>query len=121
RSRSRSTRKRSANWAPSSFALTAIDNVAQLHGLEDGRSLLDQLRPHVDRAGELFDGLTPETGTRLSNDAEMLKQELKAMGFAEPNSAARHIADWRSAKARSLRSPPAMQAFEAMLPALLPA
>jgi glutamate-ammonia-ligase adenylyltransferase len=99
----------------------ALDNVAQLHGLEDGSSLLGQLRPHVDRAGELFDGLTPETGTRLSNDAEMLKQELKAMGFAEPNSAARHIADWRSAKARSLRSPPAMQAFEAMLPALLPA
>jgi glutamate-ammonia-ligase adenylyltransferase len=99
----------------------ALDNVAQLHGLEDGRSLLGQLRPHVDRAGELFDGLTPDTGTRLSNDAEMLKQELKAMGFAEPNSAARHIADWRSAKARSLRSPPAMQAFEAMLPALLPA
>lgn len=101
--------------------LQALDNVAQLHGLNDGDALLGQLRPHVERAGELFDGLTPETGTRLSNDPDMLKQELKTMGFAEPNSAARHIADWRSAKARSLRSPPAMQAFEAMLPALLPA
>jgi glutamate-ammonia-ligase adenylyltransferase len=99
----------------------ALDNVARLHGLENGDALLMQLRPHVERAGELFDGLTPDTGTRLSNDPDILKQELKAMGFAEPKSAARHIADWRSAKARSLRSPPAMQAFEAMLPALLPA
>ena len=97
----------------------ALDNVAQLHGLEDGNALLGQLRPYVERAGELFDGLTPETGARLSNDPDMLKQELKAIGFAEPHSAARHIADWRSAKARSLRSPPAIQAFEAMLPALL--
>ena len=99
----------------------ALDNVAQLHGLDDGEALLGQLRPHVDRAGELFDSVTPETGARLSNDPDVLKQELKAMGFADPNSAARHIADWRSAKARSLRSPPAIQAFEAMLPALLPA
>ena len=99
----------------------ALDNVARLHGLEDGEALLGQLRPYVDRAGELFDSVTPETGARLSNDPDVLKQELKAMGFADPNSAARHIADWRSAKARSLRSPPAIQAFEAMLPALLPA
>ena len=99
----------------------ALDNVARLHGLEDGEALLRQLRPYVDRAGELFDSVTPETGARLSNDPDVLKQELKAMGFADPNSAARHIADWRSAKARSLRSPPAIQAFEAMLPALLPA
>jgi glutamate-ammonia-ligase adenylyltransferase len=99
----------------------ALDNVAQLHGLENGDALLAQLRPHVERAGELFDGLTPDTGARLSNDPDILKQELKAMGFTEPQSAARHIADWRSAKARSLRSPPAIQAFEAMLPALLPA
>jgi len=99
----------------------ALDNVAQLHGLDDGEALLGQLRPHVDRAGELFDSVTPETGARLSNDPDVLKQELKTMGFADPNSAARHIADWRSAKARSLRSPPAIQAFEAMLPALLPA
>jgi len=99
----------------------ALDNVARLHGLENGDALLGQLRPHVERAGALFDGLTPETGPRLSNDPDMLRQELKAIGFAEPHSAARHIADWRSAKARSLRSPPAIQAFEAMLPALLPA
>src|SRR6185503_9971657 len=39
--------------------------------------------------------------------------------FSDPGLAVRHIADWRSGKARSLRSPPAQQAFEAMLPGLL--
>ena len=43
------------------------------------------------------------------------------MGFADPEPAARHVADWRSGKARSLRSPAAQQAFEAMLPGLLQA
>ena len=43
------------------------------------------------------------------------------MGFADPEAAARHVVDWRSGKARSLRSPAAQQAFEAMLPGLLQA
>src|SRR4029079_6262420 len=41
------------------------------------------------------------------------------LAFSDPASAARHIADWRSGKARSLRSPAAQHAFEAMLPGLL--
>jgi glutamate-ammonia-ligase adenylyltransferase len=57
----------------------------------------------------------------LSNDPDILRADLRSLGFADPNGAARHIADWRSRKARSLRSPPAAQAFEAMLPALLQA
>jgi [glutamine synthetase] adenylyltransferase / [glutamine synthetase]-adenylyl-L-tyrosine phosphorylase len=97
----------------------ALDNAAQLHGLADGDALLDLLRPHVERAGEIFDGLEPDSSIRLSNDPDILKEELKTLGFAEPNSALRHIANWRSGKARSLRSPPARQAFDAMLPGLL--
>ena len=50
-----------------------------------------------------------------------MKRELDELGFADTDSAARHIADWRSGKARSLRSPAAQQAFEAMLPGLLAA
>ena len=41
------------------------------------------------------------------------------MGFTDPEGAARHVAQWRSGKARSLRSPAAQHAFEAMLPALM--
>ena len=97
----------------------ALDNVARLHGMPDGDALLDLLRPHVEQAGAIFDGLAPETSLRLSNDPEILNEELRSFGFSDPALAARHIADWRSGKARSLRSPPAQQAFEAMLPGLL--
>ncbi len=97
----------------------ALDNVAQLHGLADGGQLLGQLRPHVERAAAIFDSLAPDTSARLSNDRDILDEELKTLGFSDSNEAARHIANWRSGKARSLRSPPAQQAFEAMLPGLL--
>jgi glutamate-ammonia-ligase adenylyltransferase len=99
----------------------ALDNVAQLHGLSDGAELLGMLRPHVDRAGTIFDGLAPESSARLSNDAQILAEELQSLGFEDPGAAVRHVTNWRSGKARSLRSPAAQQAFEAMLPRLLAA
>jgi glutamate-ammonia-ligase adenylyltransferase len=99
----------------------ALDNLAQLHGFADGTGLLDLLRPHVERAGEIFDSLAPESGPRLPNDPQILALELARLGFTDVEGALRHVADWRSGKARSLRSPPASQAFEAMLPGLLEA
>lgn len=99
----------------------ARDRVARLHGLENGAELLDLLRPHVERAGALFDGLAPETSGRLSNDPDILLEELRTIGFSDPAAAARRIADLRSGRARSLRSPTAQTAFEAMLPGLLSA
>jgi glutamate-ammonia-ligase adenylyltransferase len=98
---------------------SALDNVAQLHGLPSGETLLNALRPVVDAAGTIFDGLTPDSTQRLSNDPDIIEEELATMGFAEPALAARHVVDWRSGKARALRSAPARQAFEAMLPALM--
>jgi glutamate-ammonia-ligase adenylyltransferase len=99
----------------------ALDNVAELHGLENGAALLDLLRPHVEETGRIFDSLAPDERRQLSNDPAILKRELAELGFADSGTAARHVADWRSGKARSLRSPAARQAFEAMLPTLLPA
>jgi len=99
----------------------ALDNVALLHGLVDGGALIGELRPHVDAVGRIFDSLSPGERGFLSNDPDILNKELAALGFADPDAAARHVARWRSGKARSLRSPAAQQAFEAMLPALLPA
>ena len=101
------------------FAPAALDNVAGLHGLEDGNALLDLLRPCVERAGAIFDSLAPDSSASLSNDRDILVEELRSLGFSEPASAVRHVADWRSGKARSLRSPAAQHAFEAMLPGLL--
>src|SRR5437763_10137715 len=99
----------------------ALDNVAQLHGLSGGQALLDLLAPRVEAAGAIFDGLAPEASPRLSNDPQILALELTRLGFTDVEAAMRHVADWRSGKARSLRSPPASQAFEAMLPGLLEA
>jgi [glutamine synthetase] adenylyltransferase / [glutamine synthetase]-adenylyl-L-tyrosine phosphorylase len=97
----------------------ALDNVAELHGQPDGDALLDRLRPHVERVGAIFDSLAPDVGTRLSNDPDILKEELASLGFADSAAAGRHVLNWRSGRARSLRSPAAQQAFEAMLPELL--
>jgi len=99
----------------------ALDNVAQLHGLGHGPALLDLLRPHVEKTGEIFDSLAPDERRQLSNDPDILADELAQLGFPDVEIVLRHIADWRSGKARSLRSPPAQQAFEAMLPGLLEA
>jgi glutamate-ammonia-ligase adenylyltransferase len=99
----------------------AIDNVAQLAGLATGSQLIDELRPHVERVGTIFDSLAPDDRKQLSNDPLILGDELAALGFGDGASAARHVANWRSGKARSLRSPAAQQAFEAMLPDLLQA
>jgi glutamate-ammonia-ligase adenylyltransferase len=99
----------------------ALDQVARLHGLDQGSELLELLRPHVERAGVLFDGLAPETTGRLSNDSDILLGELRTIGFKDPAMAALRIGGLRSGRARSLRSPAAQVAFEAMLPGLLTA
>ncbi len=99
----------------------ALDNVARLDGLADGDELLKRLEPHVDQAGRMFDSLSPGERGQLSNATDILQRELKELGFNDPVAAARHVGDWRSGRARSLRSPPAQQAFEAMLPGLMQA
>ena len=100
---------------------SALDNVARLHGVEDGAALIALVRPQVEAAGQLFDGLMPGERTVLSNDPDMLRQELAGIGFADPAAVARYVGEWRSGKARALRSPAAQAAFEAMLPGLLKA
>ena len=97
----------------------ALDGVAQLHGMASGDDLIAMLRPHVERSETLFNSLAPDREGRLSNDPDILVDELKALGLAEPDVALKRVNDWRSGRARSLRSPAARIAFEAMLPALL--
>lgn len=99
----------------------ALDGVAGLDGLADGAALIDSLRRHVDFVRERFDGLSPENGPSLSNDPDLLSEQLAAMGYADSTQVTRMIAGWRSGQVRSLRSPPARAAFEAMLPVLLAA
>ncbi|MEA1071889.1 bifunctional [glutamine synthetase] adenylyltransferase/[glutamine synthetase]-adenylyl-L-tyrosine phosphorylase [Sphingomonas sp. LY160] len=98
---------------------SALAAVAALDGCADAEELLARLGPHVRFVGHQFDGLITEQEERLSNDPDKLRAELSGMGFEEVEEAYRRVAEWRSGRARSLRSPAARSAFEAMLPTLL--
>jgi [glutamine synthetase] adenylyltransferase / [glutamine synthetase]-adenylyl-L-tyrosine phosphorylase len=99
----------------------ALDNVASLHGLEDGAALLALLEPTVANVESIYSRLEPEDGGRLTADPQMLEKRLAEAGFEEPAGARLRIEGWRSGKARSLRTAAAKEAFEGMLPILLEA
>jgi glutamate-ammonia-ligase adenylyltransferase len=96
-----------------------LDAVARLDGLADGAALVESLRPHVAFVGENFDGLAVDRGEHLSNDPDILAGELAAIGYRDVEVPLKRIGEWRSGQIRSLRSPAARRAFEAMLPVLL--
>ena len=98
----------------------ALDAVAVLHGVADGDALLDLLRPHVTRVGTLYDALDEgDEAPQLTTGA--LADELARMGFADPVAAEARIVRWRAGGVRAIRSPPAVTAFEALLPDMLAA
>lgn len=97
----------------------ALDNVARLHGLGDGQALLDLLRPHAERVGRSYDALEPEGDNRVPFDGQELEALLGLAGFKDSGAIARRIRGWREGKARTLRTPAAMEALEAMLPSLI--
>ena len=97
----------------------ALAEVAALDGLADGEALIASLEPHVRFVAKAFDSLTPDRGGRISNDPDICAQQLEELGFRDTAIPARLIAAWRSGQVRSLRSPAARNAFEAMLPVML--
>lgn len=97
----------------------ALDNVAGLHGLESGAALLDFLRPDVELVGRIYDGIDGDDGQRISSDAAGLDAALAAAGFPDAAAARQRIEGWREGRARTLRSPAARDALEAMLPTLI--
>ena len=99
----------------------AIDNVARLHGIGGGSDLLAMLQGPVERVASLYDTLGGGEERRLPGSAETLQANLATVGFPDPAAAAARIAVWRSGRIRSLRTPAALDAFEAMLPGLIEA
>ena len=97
----------------------ALANVAALHGLADGDALLALLRPHVERVGRCYDGLDGDGSERISTDGSGMEQRLSDAGFPDAAAARQRIEGWREGKARTLRSPAAREALEAMLPSLI--
>ena len=99
----------------------ALDNVARLHGLDDGAALVELLRPHVERVGTLYDALDSGSEERLPTQPGELEAMLAAAGFSDPAAARLRIDTMREGKSRSLRTPVAQAALEAMLPTLIAA
>ena len=95
-----------------------LDNVARLHGLADGAALLAAVEPAVRGVAAAYDGLDPGEGDQLPEGPEPLDARLAQAGFDDPIAARLRIEGWRSGRIRSLRTPAARAAFEAMLPAL---
>lgn len=101
----------------------ALDAVARLDGLADGAALVEELRGVTGRVAQSYDRLLG-----IGNAAEPVEpapapmaQRLDALGFGEPERLAERIAGWRDGRYQSLRSAAALEAFDAMLPALMQA
>ena len=99
----------------------ALDDVARLHGVDDGAALLDLLRPHVMATARSYDALDPDESDALSFDAEHLAGQLAEAGFAETEVATQRIVQWRGGAYPALRSAAARGALEAVLPGLIAA
>jgi [glutamine synthetase] adenylyltransferase / [glutamine synthetase]-adenylyl-L-tyrosine phosphorylase len=104
----------------------AIDRVARLHGVSGGGALLDLLRPHIERVQAIYDHLTAGDGgdggevkAYLPEDSLPLEDQLSAMGYDDAPAVMQRIGRWRSGKLRAIRSQPARDAFETVLPAIM--
>ena len=99
----------------------ALDSLARLHGVDDATDLLAMLHPHVARVGTIYDGLEPETSAALSCDDDRLLSALTVAGFdhGAAQAARERIGSWRTGTYPALRSGPAREALEAVLPGLI--
>jgi glutamate-ammonia-ligase adenylyltransferase len=98
----------------------ALDNVARLHGADDGAALIEMLRPQVEHVGRVYDGLAGDSAPRLPSDDQLLEARLAETGFPDPASALRLIEGWRGGgNYAALRNPAAREALEALLPGLI--
>jgi [glutamine synthetase] adenylyltransferase / [glutamine synthetase]-adenylyl-L-tyrosine phosphorylase len=97
----------------------ALDNVARLHGVENGAAIIALLAPHVEAVGTIYDALDGEKSEALPHDPNQLVVSLIDAGFGDGADIARRISGWRSGTMRALRSPPALEALEAVLPSLV--
>jgi glutamate-ammonia-ligase adenylyltransferase len=100
----------------------AMDNVAQLHGLADGSALLGALAPHVEAVGLRFDELVGDDegeAERVPDSGDALADWLEAQGVAEIEPFLARLSRWRDGSLRALKSAPAREALEELLPGLL--
>ncbi|WP_395329524.1 bifunctional [glutamate--ammonia ligase]-adenylyl-L-tyrosine phosphorylase/[glutamate--ammonia-ligase] adenylyltransferase [Novosphingobium sp. BL-8H] len=95
----------------------ALEAVAQLDGLPDGETLLEELRAITDAVGERYDALVmantplgPTTQVAMPAQDD-LRDELAGLGIAEAEAMAHRVEGWLSGGMRALRSDAARAAF----------
>lgn len=106
----------------------ALDNVARLHGLDDGPAMIAALEPVTRDVATIYDGLIASQRGQgddavipLSNDPELLAEALAHAGLDQPATLADRVQAWRGGAVRALRTAAGRKAFEEVLPALLAA
>ncbi|WP_407698080.1 bifunctional [glutamine synthetase] adenylyltransferase/[glutamine synthetase]-adenylyl-L-tyrosine phosphorylase [Stakelama tenebrarum] len=100
----------------------ALDRVAALDGVANGRALLEQLRPQVERVGRIYDGLVDDDGeTARLPQGTGLEKRLADAGFADVPNALHLIEKWRSGRYPALRTGAARDALEDALPGMIDA
>lgn len=98
----------------------ALNRVARLHGLDDGKGLLALLEPNVEAVGAIYDDLIgDDEEQRLPVDEQKLHAVLAQQGADLPDVFVPSIRRWRSGKITALRSPAAVESFESVLPELV--
>ncbi len=89
-----------------------LDNVARLHGLDAGADLISLLEPHVAAVAALYDAL---------DDGEATRRPAGRASFAASDEARTRIEAWCGGRIRALRSPAAIEAFDAVAEPILAA
>ncbi len=101
----------------------ALDAVARLDGLRDGAALVEELAAVTDTVARNYDRLLDggKGAEPVEAAAPALGERLQALGLAEPERLAERVHGWRDGRYQALKSSAAVDAFDAMLPALLEA
>lgn len=99
----------------------ALDIVALLDGLPDGKALVDELATISEAVGTRFDALIriyAPTGA-VAIEARPLVGELEQLGFADAEALATRIEGWEGGQFRALRGAEARNAYARLRPQLL--
>lgn len=99
----------------------ALDNVARLHGLADGDTLIALLADKVAWVGDTYDRFdeTDEPQDAMPRDPAELEKWLSDKGFSDAEGAVRRIERWRTGNVGATRSKASREALEAILPQLI--
>lgn len=97
----------------------ALARVAGLSGFDDAESFLAHCRTLTDPVAQRFDRLIDVERGGTATTGVSLPQELDQLGFKDPKATAERVRAWGDGRFRTLRSPAALSAFEAIRPSLL--